>query len=172
MPTSDVTATLETSMGTIVVSFFPDKATGHVQNFITLAKQGVYDRVLFHRVIPGFMIQTGDPLTKDPKTPREMMGTGSAKDEKGNELRIKAEFNDVSHVRGVLSMARAQDPNSASSQFFIVVKDSTFLDRQYTAFGKVVTGMDVADKIVAAERDARDNPLKPVTITKVTITGG
>ena len=183
-------ATLQTDMGDITIKFFPAKAPHHVQNFLELAADGVYDGVLFHRVIPGFMIQTGDPLTKDPKTPRELMGTGSytlppgarkkdepgfvynslmAGDRKGTVRNVKAEFNDVSHKRGIVSMARASDPNSASSQFFIVVKDSTFLDHQYTAFGEVVSGMDVADRIVASPRDARDNPNSPVRIKKVVL---
>lgn len=169
MQHTTATATIETSKGAIVVRFFPEKAPKHVANFIALAKRGAYDGTRFHRVIPDFMIQGGDLLTKDPATPRELMGTGSAKDEQGNEIRIPAEFNDTSHVRGILSMARSADPNSASSQFFIVVKDSTFLDRNYTAFGEVVSGMDVADAIVSVPRDDRDNPLDPVVITKVTV---
>jgi len=182
-------ATLKTSLGDITIRFFPDKAPNHVKNFIELASKGVYDGVLFHRVIPGFMIQTGDPTTKAAKTPRELMGTGAytvAPGEKHaedgfiyNTIRangktetirnVKAEFNDVSHKRGIVSMARANDPNSASSQFFIVVKDSMFLDGKYTAFGEVVSGMDVADKIAAVPRDARDNPLSPVRIEKVVL---
>ncbi|PYQ48523.1 MAG: peptidylprolyl isomerase, partial [Acidobacteria bacterium] len=103
-------------------------------------------------VIPGFMIQGGDPNTRDTAASRSRHGTG------GPGYNIKAEFNDTAHKRGVVSMARAQDPDSAGSQFFIVVKDSNFLDRQYTAFGRVTRGMEVADKIVASPRDARDNP--------------
>jgi peptidyl-prolyl cis-trans isomerase B (cyclophilin B) len=98
------------------------------------------------------MIQGGDPQTADPNTPRHLHGTG------GPGFTIKAEFNDVPHKRGVLSMARAQDPDSAGCQFFICVADASFLDRQYTAFGKVVRGIEVADQIVGAPRDARDNP--------------
>ena len=184
-------ATLVTDFGDITIRFFPDKAPHHVQNFIELAERHVYDGVLFHRVIPGFMIQTGDPLTKNPKTPRELMGTGAYASPKGNEegfvyntirvsepnggqktetiRNVKAEFNDISHKRGIVSMARASDPNSASSQFFIVVKDSTFLDHQYTAFGEVTSGMDVADKIAAAPRDARDNPNSPIHIKRVVL---
>jgi cyclophilin family peptidyl-prolyl cis-trans isomerase len=182
-------ATIQTDLGDITIKFFPDKAPHHVHNFLDLASHGVYDGVLFHRVIPGFMIQTGDPLTKNPKTPRELMGTGSyvvpaggkkeedgfvyssvmSGDKKGIVRNVKAEFNDVSHKRGILSMARANDPNSASSQFFIVVSDSTFLDGKYTAFGEVVSGMDVADKIAAVPRDARDNPNSPVHIKKVVL---
>jgi peptidyl-prolyl cis-trans isomerase B (cyclophilin B) len=123
-----------------------------VKNFVDLAKKGTYDGTTFHRVIPGFMIQGGDPGTKDPKAPRERHGTG------GPGYNIKAEFNDTPHKRGIVSMARAQDPDSAGSQFFICVADSLFLDRQYSAFGRVTRGMDVADKIVGSPRDRRDNP--------------
>ena len=146
------TAVIETKFGEIEIEFLRDKAPGHVKNFLDLAKKGFYDGTTFHRVIPGFMIQGGDPNTKDPKGPRSRHGTG------GPGYTIKAEFNDTPHKRGVVSMARAQDPNSAGSQFFIVVKDSGFLDREYTAFGRVVRGMEVADKIVNSPRDARDNP--------------
>ena len=145
-------AILETPLGEIEIEFLTDKAPGHVKNFTDLAKKGFYDGTTFHRVIPGFMIQGGDPNTKDPKGPRSRHGTG------GPGYTIKAEFNDTPHKRGVVSMARAQDPNSAGSQFFIVVKDSGFLDREYTAFGRVVRGMEIADKIVNSPRDARDNP--------------
>jgi len=113
-------------------------------------------------VIPGFMIQGGDPNTKDPKKP-ETYGQG------GPNHRLKAEFNDIPHRRGVLSMARTSDPNSAGSQFFIVVKDSNFLDRQYTVFGEVVKGMEVADKIVSLPRNARDLPAERVEVTIVAV---
>lgn len=161
--------TLETSKGVICLNLLEDKAPNHVKNFINLAKRGVYDGTLFHRVIPGFMIQAGDPLTKDPETPREMMGTGNATDEDGKPIRLKSEFNDVPHARGILSMARSNDPNSASSQFFIVHKDSFFLDNNYTVFGEVESGMDVVDEIAKAPRDERDNPLEAIKIEKVTI---
>jgi len=141
-------AVLKTSQGDVTLKFFYDKAPGHVKNFIDLSAKGFYDGTLFHRVIPGFMVQGGDPLTKDPAN-AAVYGTGGNKDAQGNPVNLKAEFNDVSHRRGVLSMARSSDPNSASSQFFLVVKDSPFLDRQYTAFGEVVTGLEAADKIVA-----------------------
>ena len=141
---------IETSHGTIEVEFFEDKASGHVKNFKDLANKEFYNGTTFHRVIPGFMIQGGDPNTKtDDRSSHGMGGPGYT---------IDAEFNDARHDRGVLSMARSQDPNSAGSQFFIVVKDSHFLDGQYTAFGKVTSGMDVADKIVDVARDSRDNP--------------
>src|SRR5207253_5947301 len=129
---------------------------------------GFYDGVMFHRVIPGFMIQAGDPQTKKPEDPMHPYGTGGNV-VNGREARLKAEFNTVSHKRGIVSMARAADPNSASSQFFIVVKDSPFLDRQYTVFGQVTKGVDVADKIVSAPRDANDRPNSPTTIEKVVI---
>ena len=141
---------IETSHGTIEVEFFEDKASGHVKNFKDLANEEFYNGTTFHRVIPGFMIQGGDPNTKTNDRSSHGMG--------GPGYTIDAEFNDARHDRGVLSMARSQDPNSAGSQFFIVVKDSHFLDGQYTAFGKVASGMDVADKIVDAARDSRDNP--------------
>ncbi|MGN6184889.1 MAG: peptidylprolyl isomerase [Thermoanaerobaculia bacterium] len=154
-------AELHTTAGEIDIRFFPDVAPNHVKNFIDLAKSGFYDGIKFHRIIPGFMIQGGDPNTKtgDPAT----WGTG------GSPNKLKAEFNSVSHKRGIISAARTNDPDSASSQFFIVVKDSTFLDRQYTVFGEVTKGMDVADKIVNAPRGQMDRPNEPVTITKVVI---
>ena len=143
-------AVIETKFGKIEMEFFEDKAPGHVKNFKDLAKKGFYDGTIFHRVIPGFMIQGGDPNTKsDDRSAHGMGGPGHS---------INAEFNDTLHKRGILSMARSQDPNSAGSQFFIVVKGAGFLDGQYTAFGKVLSGMTVADQIVNAPRDKRDNP--------------
>ena len=143
-------AVLKTSQGDVTLKFFYDKAPGHVKNFIDLSAKGFYDGTLFHRVIPDFMIQGGDPNTKQPETTLTRYGTGGNKDASGAPVNLKAEFNDTPHRRGILSMARASNPDSASSQFFIVVKDSPFLDRQYTAFGEVVSGMDVVDKIVTA----------------------
>jgi peptidyl-prolyl cis-trans isomerase B (cyclophilin B) len=142
-------AIIETPHGEIEIEFFNDKAPGHVKNFVDLTKKGFYDGTTFHRVIPGFMIQGGDPNTKDKAASRERHGPGYT---------IKAEFNDTSHKRGIVSMARAQSPDSAGCQFFICVADSTFLDRQYTAFGKVTKGIEAVDKIVSASRDGRDNP--------------
>ena len=143
-------AVIETKFGKIEMELFADKAPGHVKNFKDLAKTGFYDGTIFHRVIPGFMIQGGDPNTKsDDRSAHGMGGPGHS---------INAEFNDTLHKRGVLSMARSQDPNSAGSQFFIVVKKSSFLDGKYTAFGKVLSGMAVADQIVNSPRDSRDNP--------------
>jgi len=143
-------AIIETKFGSITLTFFPDAAPGHVKNFIDLARKGFYDGTTFHRVIPGFMIQGGDPNSKNPD--KRMHGTG------GPGYTIKAEFNERPHKRGTLSMARSQSPDSAGSQFFICVKDSSFLDRQYTAFGEVESGMDVADKIAAQPKDQNDNP--------------
>jgi peptidyl-prolyl cis-trans isomerase B (cyclophilin B) len=140
-----------------------------VENFVDLAAKGFYDNTFFHRVIPGFMIQGGDPNTKGPEDATHRYGTGGNV-VNGKENRIKAEFNDTSHKRGIVSMARSSDPNSASSQFFIVVKDSTFLDGQYTAFGEVVSGMEVADKIVSAPRNSSDLPNQPVRIKKILLT--
>ena len=143
-------AVIETKFGKIEMELFADKAPGHVKNFKDLAKKGFYDGTIFHRVIPGFMIQGGDPNTKsDDRATYGMGGPGYS---------IQAEFNDTPHKRGILSMARSQNPNSAGSQFFIVVKKASFLDGKYTAFGKVLSGMAVADQIVNAPRDKRDNP--------------
>ena len=143
-------AIIETNLGVIEIELLDDKAPGHVENFKTLANKGFYDGTTFHRVIPGFMIQGGDPNSKDESKNNDGMG--------GPGYSIKAEFNDTRHKRGILSMARSSDPDSAGSQFFIVVKDSLFLDFKYTAFGRVVKGMDVAYKIVNLPRDGRDNP--------------
>jgi cyclophilin family peptidyl-prolyl cis-trans isomerase len=158
MSTTDQVAILHTTAGDITIRFFPDVAPNHVANFINLSKSGFYNGTKFHRVIPGFMIQGGDPNTKsgNPAT----WGTG------GSDQMIRQEFNKVSHKRGIVSMARSQDPNSASSQFFIVVADSTFLDNNYTVFGQVLSGMDVADKIVSAQT-AGERPTNPVAITSV-----
>jgi peptidyl-prolyl cis-trans isomerase B (cyclophilin B) len=150
-------AVLKTSQGDVTIRFFPDKAPAHVKNFVDLAAAGFYDGTLFHRVIPDFMIQGGDPLTKDPDQ-SDVFGTGGNTDRAGKPLNVKAEFNDLSHRRGVLSMARASDPDSASSQFFVVVKDSPFLDRQYTVFGEVVKGMDVVDRIVSESNSDTADP--------------
>lgn len=155
-------AIIKTKFGDMEVALFPDKAPKHVENFLTLAKSGFYNGTIFHRVIPGFMIQGGDPNTKDPKKP-ETYGMG------GPDHRVKAEFNDIPHRRGIVSMARTNDPNSAGSQFFIVVKDSNFLDGQYTVFGEVVKGMEVADKIVNLPRNARDLPVERAEMTVVVV---
>jgi peptidyl-prolyl cis-trans isomerase B (cyclophilin B) len=147
---SDTKAVIETTFGDITLKFFPDVAPGHVKNFIDLAKKGFYDGTTFHRVIPGFMIQGGDPNSKDANKSRHGQG--------GPGYTIKAEFNDKPHKRGTLSMARAGHPDSAGSQLFICVKDSSFLDKQYTVFGEVESGIEVVDQIVSQPRDSNDNP--------------
>jgi peptidyl-prolyl cis-trans isomerase B (cyclophilin B) len=151
---SETSAVIETKFGNIDLRFFPQVAPNHVHNFIDLAKKGFYDGTTFHRVIPGFMIQGGDPNTKNPDRSRHGMG--------GPGHTIKAEFNEKPHKRGTLSMARAENPDSAGSQFFLCVADAAFLDGKYTVFGEVVSGMDVADKIVSQARDKMDNPIERV----------
>ena len=154
-----VTATLETSEGTMTLEFNTDKACGHVENFVKLAEKGFYDGTVFHRVLSGFMIQGGCPD-----------GTGMG----GPGYQIEAEFNDTPHVKGVLSMARSADPNSAGSQFFICHGDAAFLDNQYTAFGQLKDGEDTLDKIANAPvkrggGGENSSPVSAVKIEKVTI---
>ena len=156
-PTKAPTATIETSLGNMTVEFWPDVAPNHVKNFTDLAKKGFYNGLIFHRVIRDFMIQGGCP---------QGTGTGS----NGN-TRVKAEFNnrpDRSHKRGVLSMARSSDPNSASCQFFIVHNDAPHLNGQYSAFGIVTSGIETVDKIAGVPTRS-DRPLTPVTINKITV---
>ncbi|MDQ6724082.1 MAG: peptidylprolyl isomerase [Thermoproteota archaeon] len=148
------TADIETSQGQIKIQFFPNEAPNHVKNFQTLAKKGFYDGVVFHRLVKGFVIQAGDQNTKNDSN-REAWGTG------GPGYTINEEFNNISHDRGIISMARTADPNSAGSQFFIVLNDSKFLDNQYTVFGKVIQGMDVVDKIANVPTNAMDQPKDP-----------
>ena len=143
------------SIGKINVSLWPDLAPKTVANFDKLVQEGAYNGTAFHRVIPGFMIQGGDPNSKDK--PKNTWGMGDPA-----LAKVPAEFSDVPHKRGILSMARSQDINSASSQFFICHGDATFLDNQYTVFGEVTDGMDVVDKIVNMPRDAKDNPNEKV----------
>ena len=144
-------------LGDIVLRFFSDVAPRHVDNFLKLSKEGFYNGSTFHRVIPGFMIQGGDPNSKN--SDRSMHGMG------GPGYKVKAEFNSTPHKRGIVSMARANDPDSAGSQFFICVADANFLDWQYTVFGEVVSGMDIVDTVVNMKRDGRDNPLERVEMT-------
>lgn len=139
METNEV-AVIKTNLGEMTVEFWPDVAPKTVENFKTLARKGFYDGTCFHRIVKGFMIQGGDPLTKDPSA-ESRWGTGDP------GYKVKAEFNDRPHVRGVLSMARSQHPDSAGSQFFICLADARFLDRQYTAFGKLIAGDDVLGKL-------------------------
>ena len=151
------TAKIETSKGSIALELWPEKAPRHVENFIKLAESGFYDGLKFHRVIPGFMVQTGCP-----------QGTGTG----GPGWNVDAEFNDAPFSKGVLGMARAQDPNSAGSQFFVCVEDAPHLTGQYTAFGCVADGQGVADDISAVDRDGGDCPMDEIVMTKVTISKG
>ena len=157
-------AVISTKFGDMLLKFYPEDAPRHVENFLNLAKMGFYDGTAFHRVIPGFMIQGGDPLSKTPD--RALHGTG------GPGFGLPPEPNDRPHKRGAISMAKlpresnsTRDFTDSGSQFFICVVDASGLDRRYTVFGEVIRGMEVADKIVAMERDERDNPLEPVQIT-------
>jgi len=154
-------AVIETTLGNIELEFLVSKAPMHVKNFKKLAAKGFYDGTTFHRVIPGFMIQGGDPNTKSDDRSNHGMG--------GPGYTIKAEFNSTPHDRGILSMARSSDPNSAGSQFFIVVDESHFLDNNYTAFGRVINGMKIVDKIVNVPRDRKDNPKSRVEMKSVKI---
>ena len=147
-------ATIVTSQGSIVAELWPDRAPQHVENFKKLADKGFYDGLLFHRVIPEFMIQTGCPK-----------GTGMG----GPGWTVDAEFNDAEFTKGVLGMARSQHPDSAGSQFFICVADSPWLNGQYTAFGTVTSGQDVADAISNVDRDGRDRPVSKVVVESVTV---
>ena len=155
-------AIIKTSEGELVLEFWPEVAPGHVENFKKLAQKGFYDGTCFHRVIKGFMIQGGDPTGKDDAT-QSSWGPG------GPGPTIKAEFNDKPHVRGVLSMARSNDPNSAGSQFFICHGDPRFLDRQYTAFGKLIKGDEVLEKIATTATRPGDRPIKRMNIESIKI---
>jgi cyclophilin family peptidyl-prolyl cis-trans isomerase len=147
-------ARMETTEGPIVLELYPKQAPHHVNSFVFLAKEGYYDGVIFHRVIPGFMIQGGDPT-----------GTGQG----GPGYKLKQEFNSTHHARGVLSAARTPDPNSAGSQFFIMHGAAPHLDNQYTAYGKVVEGMETVDKIATAPTGDADRPVKPASIKSIKV---
>jgi peptidyl-prolyl cis-trans isomerase B (cyclophilin B) len=155
-------AVISTTEGDMVVEFWDDAAPKTIENFKKLAKSGFYDGTAFHRVIKGFMIQGGDPLTKDPAQEANW-GTG------GPGYKIDAEFNNHSHVRGVLSMARSSDPNSAGSQFFICHGSPSQLDHQYTTFGKLIKGDDVLEKIANTPTHAPDRPDKRMGIISIKI---
>ena len=162
MSNENATAVIETSEGNMTFEFFPDKAPKHVENFLKLAEDGFYDGTIFHRVIAGFMIQGGCPN-----------GDGRG----GPGYTVDAEFNDTPHVRGILSMARAADPNSAGSQFFVCHGEANFLDNQYTAFGKLVDGDDTLEKIASADvrpgaGGENSSPVSPVKVAKVTVSRG
>ena len=166
-PTAPITGTNEvavitTSLGVMVVEFYPDVAPKHVENFKKLARSGFYDGTAFHRVIPGFMIQGGDPNTKNDSA-KDTWGMG------GPGYTVNAEFNSKHHARGILSMARASDPNSAGSQFFICHADAGNLDGQYTVFGNLIKGFDVLDKIATTPTEAPDRPIKRVNIDSIKI---
>ena len=158
------TGVITTKFGDIQLEFYPEHAPKSVENFMELARKGFYDGLIFHRIVPKFVIQGGDPNTRN-LTSRNTWGTG------GPGWNIKAEFNKNKHSRGALSMARSQDPNSAGSQFFIVLKDSSFLDGQYTVFGRVTSGLEIVDKIEGISTDSADAPVDPeeAKMTKVTI---
>jgi len=155
---TDKVVVLETKQGNIVLEFFPDDAPNHVENFLKLTNDGLYDQTYFHRIIDGFMIQGGDPLSATPGVSMSKWGTGDP------GYSIDAEFNDIGHMRGIVSMARSNDPNSAGSQFFIVHKDSTFLDGQYTVFGRIITqeSFETLDKIAELETLPNDQALKTI----------
>jgi len=153
-------ALIETNFGNIKIKLLSEIAPETVRNFITLTKSSFYDGTLFHRVIPKFMIQGGDPNTKE--SDKSVWGQG------GPGYNLKAEFNSRSHLRGIVSMARSTDPDSAGSQFFVVTSDSTFLDRQYTVFAEVVEGLEIADKIVNLPRDGNDCPLEEAKMLRIT----
>jgi peptidyl-prolyl cis-trans isomerase B (cyclophilin B) len=155
-------AIITTTEGDMTIEFWPDVAPKTVENFKALAKKGFYDGTAFHRVIKGFMIQGGDPLTRDASK-EHVWGTG------GPGHQIKAEFNDRSHKRGVISMARSNDPDSAGSQFFICHGDPAFLDRQYTAFGKLIKGDDVLEKIATTPTQTQDRPGKRIGVASIKI---
>lgn len=155
---------LETTAGNMTLELLPDVAPKHVENFVKLSREGFYDGTRFHRVIPGFMIQGGCPNTKGDSKGR--WGTG------GPGWNVDAEFNDMHHERGVLSMARSTDPNSAGSQFFVVHGEAGFLDGQYTAFGRLVDGFDVLDEIVGGETvpgGEGSTPVDPIAINSAVV---
>ncbi len=157
-------AIIKTKFGDIHIKVYPDVAPNHVENFIRLAKSGFYDGTIFHRVIPGFMIQGGDPNTKNSLR-KDTYGQGGPKDEKGNPILLKAEFSDIPHKRGIVSMARANEPDTAGSQFFVVVEQSPFLDGKYTVFGEVTKGLGVADRIVSVPKNDHDLPNERIEMT-------
>ena len=154
---------ISSNLGDIKLEFYPEHAPKTVDNFRELANRGFYDGLIFHRIVPNFVIQGGDPNTRDLSN-RTRWGTG------GPGWNIKAEFNKKKHSRGTLSMARSQDPDSAGSQFFIVLKDSNFLDGQYTVFGRVISGMDIVDKIASLKTDSSDAPVDTETAKMIKVT--
>tara|TARA_S200000501_G_scaffold204922_1_gene192659 strand:+ start:267 stop:881 length:615 start_codon:yes stop_codon:yes gene_type:complete len=166
-------AVISTKHGDMVVEFYPDVAPMHVESFITLAEEEYFNGTTFHRVIPGFVIQGGDPNSKLDN--RALHGTGGragkffglGDENDPNSWLIPAEFNDIPHTKGILSMARTNDPNSASSQFFVCHDNAPFLDKNYTVFGKVIEGQEVIDLIVNSEKDMNDNPIEKIEMTVI-----
>jgi peptidyl-prolyl cis-trans isomerase B (cyclophilin B) len=162
MPSQKEVAVIKTTLGEMVIEFWPDVAPKTVENFKKLAREGFYDGTCFHRVIKGFMIQGGDPQTKD-LAKEAVWGTG------GPGYQIRAEFNDRHHDRGVISMARSSDPDSAGSQFFICHGNARFLDKQYTAFGKLVKGDEVLEQIATTRTHPPDRPNQRMGIESIQI---
>ena len=158
-----ISGIISSNLGDIKLELYPEHAPKTVENFRELANRGFYDGLIFHRIVPNFVIQGGDPNTRDLSN-RTRWGTG------GPGWNIKAEFNKNKHSRGTLSMARSQDPDSAGSQFFIVLKDSNFLDGQYTVFGRVISGMDIVDKIASLKTDSSDAPVDTETAKMIKVT--
>ena len=164
-------AVISTNFGDMVVEFYPDIAPMHVESFMALANEEYFNGTTFHRVIPGFMIQGGDPNSRNEN--RATHGTGGragkffgiGNEEDPNTWLIPQEFSDTPHVKGILSMARTNDPNSASSQFFVCHDNANFLDNNYTVFGKVIDGLDIIDEIVNVAKDQNDNPLERVEMS-------
>ena len=164
-------AVISTNFGDMVVEFYPDLAPMHVESFIALTNEGYFNGTTFHRVIPGFVIQGGDPNSRNEN--RMTHGTGGragkffgiGNEEDPSTWLIPQEFNPTPHVKGILSMARTNDPNSASSQFFVCHDNANFLDNNYTVFGKVIDGLDIIDMIANVAKDQNDNPLEKVEMT-------
>ena len=164
-------AVISTNFGDMVVEFYPDIAPMHVESFMALANEEYFNGTTFHRVIPGFMIQGGDPNSRNEN--RATHGTGGragkffgiGNEEDPNTWLIPQEFSDTPHVKGILSMARTNDPNSASSQFFVCHDNANFLDNNYTVFGKVIDGLDIIDEIANVAKDQNDNPLERVEMS-------
>jgi len=168
-------AVISTNFGDMIVEFYPDIAPMHVDSFVALVNEEYFDGTTFHRVIPGFMIQGGDPNSRNENKATHGTGGRAGKffgignEEDPSTWLIPQEFNDTPHVKGILSMARTNDPDSASSQFFICHDNASFLDNNYTVFGKVVEGLDIIDEIVNVAKDQNDNPLERVEMLSVRI---
>ena len=164
-------AVISTNFGDMVVEFYPDIAPMHVESFMALANEEYFNGTTFHRVIPGFMIQGGDPNSRNEN--RATHGTGGragkffglGNEEDPSTWLIPQEFSNTPHVKGILSMARTNDPNSASSQFFVCHDNANFLDNNYTVFGKVIDGLDIIDQIANVAKDQNDNPLEKVEMS-------